>query len=311
LSESRPIVSCVVITYNMRRELARTLHTLSADYQRDVDARTYEVIVVDNGGSDTPSGNYVKSFGENFSLVTVASPSKSPASALNVGARVARGRYIVSMIDGARMLSPRCMFWTLRALESQSDAVVTVPSWHLGPDIQNVSVKNGYCQDAEDRLLATIDWRRDGYALFDVSARLDLSSEGASWFQPLAESNFVGVSAKTYWTVGGFEEAFTSVGGGAVNLDFFRRVCELPGKTIVSLLGEGTFHQFHGGVSTGGPMETHPWPAIHEEYISIRGFDFQRPRYNPVLIGQLAPQARAFLARGPAAGVGIGTCQQQ
>jgi len=45
----RPDVSVVVVIYNMAREAPRTLHSLSAAYQRHIDADDYEVIVVDNG----------------------------------------------------------------------------------------------------------------------------------------------------------------------------------------------------------------------------------------------------------------------
>src|SRR4029453_5975812 len=42
-------LSVVVVFYNMRREAARTLHSLSRSYQRDVQDLDYEVLVIDNG----------------------------------------------------------------------------------------------------------------------------------------------------------------------------------------------------------------------------------------------------------------------
>ncbi|MET0884236.1 MAG: glycosyltransferase family A protein, partial [Acidimicrobiales bacterium] len=44
----RPL-SVVVVTYDMERELPRTLRSLSADLQVGIEASDYEVIVVDNG----------------------------------------------------------------------------------------------------------------------------------------------------------------------------------------------------------------------------------------------------------------------
>ena len=41
-------------------------------------------------------------------------------------------------------------------------------------------------------------------------------------------------------------------GGGYVNLDFFERVANAPGVNLVTLLGEGSFHQVHGGTTTNG-----------------------------------------------------------
>ena len=46
---SRPLVSIVVVSYDMERELPRTLHTLSAPYQVGLESDAVEVIVVDNG----------------------------------------------------------------------------------------------------------------------------------------------------------------------------------------------------------------------------------------------------------------------
>ena len=42
-------LSVVVVFYNMRREAARTLHSLSRAYQQGIDDLDYEVIVVENG----------------------------------------------------------------------------------------------------------------------------------------------------------------------------------------------------------------------------------------------------------------------
>ena len=41
-------LSCVVIAYDMDRELPRTVHTLSRG-QRGIDPDDYEIIIVDNG----------------------------------------------------------------------------------------------------------------------------------------------------------------------------------------------------------------------------------------------------------------------
>ena len=53
------------------------------------------------------------------------------------------------------------------------------------------------------------------------------------------------------WNVlGGFDERFRSPGGGFVNLDTLSRAVALPGITAITLLGEGAFHQVHGGIAT-------------------------------------------------------------
>ena len=50
---SNPRLSVIVIGYNMARELPRTVRSLSAALQRDISADDYEVIVIDNGSTQT------------------------------------------------------------------------------------------------------------------------------------------------------------------------------------------------------------------------------------------------------------------
>ena len=292
-------LSCIVVVYNMRREAKRTLHTLSTAYQKDISADEYEVIVVENGSPEPLDEADIAAFGRNVRLVSNPRRSQSPAGALNYGAGLARGEIIVSMVDGARMLSPRCLAGTLRAFEIFPNAAAIVPSWHLGPDLQNESIQYGYNQAVEDRLLDSVDWKRDGYELYRLCERLDLSSEGGAWFGPIHEANYIALDRGVYERLGGFDERFTSRGGGAVNLDFFRRVAETSGSRIVSLLGEATFHQYHGGVSTNVTAEQHPWKAIAAEYRAIRGEDWALPSYEPVLIGGFSRQCLDLLARAP------------
>ena len=49
--KARPKASIVVISYNMARELPRTIRSLSPALQRGVSAEDYEIIVVDNGST--------------------------------------------------------------------------------------------------------------------------------------------------------------------------------------------------------------------------------------------------------------------
>jgi hypothetical protein len=81
-----------------------------------------------------------------------------------------------------------------------------------------------------------------------------------------------------------------------VNLDFHRRACAAAAP-VVHLLGEGTFHQFHGGVATNVPAARHPFAGFHEEYVRLRGEPFAPPTALPVVIGTLPPQAIPFLER--------------
>ncbi len=76
------------VVYNMRREAARTLHSLSRSYQRGVEDLDYEVIVVENGSDpDQRLGEeFVRSFGPEFRYIDLAGEaSPSPAPAVNRG----------------------------------------------------------------------------------------------------------------------------------------------------------------------------------------------------------------------------------
>src|SRR5688500_8268334 len=98
---ARPNLSVIVNFYNMRREAARTLYTLSAEYQRDVDAADYEVIAVDNGSTSPLDEESVSAFGRGFRYVRVDTRDPSPCAAINAASRTARGENLMVCIDGA------------------------------------------------------------------------------------------------------------------------------------------------------------------------------------------------------------------
>jgi hypothetical protein len=97
-------------------------------------------------------------------------------------------------------------------------------------------------------LLASIDWPQDGYRLFEIATVDESSVDG--WLQPIAEANALFMPRKSWDQLGGMDERFDASGGGLVNLDMYSRAMELPDAQLVLLLGEGTFHQMHGGIAT-------------------------------------------------------------
>jgi hypothetical protein len=289
---SSPRLSVIVAFRNMAREAPRTLLTLSTRYQRHVNPEDYEVIGVDMGSTVSLTEEDVSAYGPQFRLIRVED-GPSPAPALNQAAALARGQAMAVCVDGARMLSPGIIRYTLEAMSAERDAVIATLAWHLGPKLQNQSMLDGYCQAVEDRLLQSVDWQSDGYELFRISCIAGSSKMG--YFLPISESNFLTVP-RSYWEMtGGLNEDFCSPGGGLVNLDFFREATEYLNKLVV-LLGEGTFHQFHGGVATNVPIANHPFEQFHQEYTRIRGRDFAAPATAPTFIGGMPVQALPFLA---------------
>jgi hypothetical protein len=63
----------------------------------------------------------------------------------------------------------------------------------------------------------------------------------------------------------------------------WRRACEHPNTIPTLLLGEASFHQFHGGVATNGEFAT--IDEFFAEYRQIRGREFESPTLPLKLVG--------------------------
>ena len=241
-----PVFSIIVNFYNMQREAARTLRSLSRAYQQGVEALSYEVLCVDNGSDPPMDPAFVASFGPEFRLVRPTVVQKSPCQPMNEAAAQARGRWLALMIDGAHMLSPGVLRETHAALTAQPEAIVALRQWFVGGD-QRWFSQVGYSQAQEDVLYARIDWPHDGYRLFDISSPMYESPN--SWLDGISESNCLFVPAALYRNIGGLDPAFDIPGAGFANLDLFRRASQAA-AAVVGLIGEASFHQYHGGVTT-------------------------------------------------------------
>lgn len=282
---SAPALSVIVIGYNMARELPRTIRTLSPPMQRDIEVVDYEIIIVDNGSTEPFDHEQCRQMGSNISIHTISGAPLSPVRAINYGLALARGKLIGVLIDGARMASPRLLATALEAARLHPLPVIGTLAFHIGPDVQWRSMGNGYCREVEDQLLESVDWTADGYHLFSISVFAGSSAEG--WFVIPAESNALFLRRQHWRKLGGYDPAFVLPGGGLVNLDTWSRACADPAGQVILLLGEGTFHQIHGGVATNS--EVSKWPEFHDEYVRLRGSDYSRPTGMPLMVGRLHP----------------------
>ena len=289
-------ISIVVVFFNMKREAPRTLYTLTPEYQ-GVAAEKFEVIAIDNGSAKPLDQESVESLSPNFKLLRIENAEVSPAAALNLGAMHATGSIICFHIDGARMLSPGILRYAILSFKAFSEPLVTTLGFHLGPDNQTVSIMSGYNQDQEDQLLDSVDWRSNGYHLFEISSLAGSSKYG--WFMPAAESNCLFLKRKSFERLNGFSTEFDLPGGGLLNLDFYHRACNDPQIELVHLLGEGTFHQFHGGAMTGKRNldAQQEYKILDQQYHRIRGKNFSPPLVRGHYVGHSPKAASHFFSK--------------
>jgi Glycosyl transferase family 2 len=296
-------LSVVVVVYNVPREAPRTLWSLSAGYQRHIEADDYEVIVVDNGSNPPFDAREIEGLAGNFRLIRIDPAQRSPAQAVNRGLAEARGEIIGVMIDGARIVTPGLLHFARLGSRFHATAVVAAPGWYLGYDFQRWAMRYGYDQTREDALLDSIEWPSDGYRLFEIGTMDESSIDG--WFQPIAESNALFMRRTLWHTLGGLDERFDAPGGGLVNLDVHTRALELPEAQPVLLLGEGTFHQLHGGVATNSSPEQigQSYAEWDDQYERLRGHRFMwpKPEKSPIYVGTLHRSALTRFVRSAVA----------
>ncbi|HWA91129.1 MAG TPA: glycosyltransferase family A protein [Rhizomicrobium sp.] len=237
------MLSLVVISYEMARELPRTLLSLSPSYQG---AQDYEIVVVDNASRLAPRAEDFAHLGAELRVLRCSAPSPSPVRAINEGLAAARGDPIGVWIDGARMASPGLVKACAAAAALHPRPVIATLNYQLGPDLQRISSAQGYDQATEDSLLASVAWPKDGYRLFEIATpEIRGGPLGA-----MLESNALFLPRALWDELGGYDEGFREPGGSVVNPDTLIRAVGLPGTQLIRILGEGTFHQIHGGLST-------------------------------------------------------------
>jgi glycosyltransferase involved in cell wall biosynthesis len=283
------MLSIVVNFYDNRREAGNTLHSLTRAYQNGAEKIEYEVIALDNGSRQPLDAAAVAAFGPEFRHQFVDTASKSPAAAINAAARAARGDRIMVLVDGAHIVSPGVLRLADQAFTLFEAPFIATSSFHLGPERQNSSVLKGYGQAEEDRLLAWSRWRDDGYRLYAITRAF--SDHGNGWFGCNFETGCFAMRKRDYLAMGGLDERFVLPGGGLVNLDFHERAVSSEALEYVMLLGEGTFHQFHGGVASNQPVTSHPFPQMHEEYQRLCGKPVSRAMRTPFYMGSVPDPA--------------------
>lgn len=298
----KPKVSVIIISYNMAREVPRTVQSFLPPYQRGLEPGDVEVIVLENGSPHPIAPEIIAQWPESVRYINIENPEKSPAKALNYGAEIARADVICPLIDGARMASPGLLQTGLSALRCGERTFAATIGFHIGRKLQQIAVTEGYNQEKEDHLIASIEWPKNGYRLFDIAA--PAGSSRAAWFGAIAETNAPILTKKLFEEVGGYDERFNIPGGGLVNLDFLNRVVGDETIDYFLLMGEATFHQFHGGVTTSRHVQLEEddgettWSKYVRQYEAIRGEAFSTPSRKPMLFGSFPREAAEIARRG-------------
>jgi glycosyltransferase involved in cell wall biosynthesis len=289
-----PKVSVIVIGYKMPGQLENTLRSLYADYQRGVSEEDYEVIVMENSSVANLREPFVQNLPSNFRYLLREESAATPVYAVNEAFALCRAPLICLMIDGARMVSPGIIQNALMAYAITPGAIVAVPGYHLGNDEQHM-VDGVEDQLAfEQQLLASVNWEADGYELFRISTFSGANRRG--YLQPIMECNCIFASADNFAAIGFANTDFQLPGGGSINLHMYRSLGMLPDTRLFVTPGEGSFHQYHGGVTTSSYEEREA--EIEKHRIQLHSYwpeGFHSLRREPTLIGEISPQSVSFL----------------
>lgn len=294
-----PRLSVVMVVHRMAEQAERTLQSLAPPCQRGVMGGDYEIVLIENESDDALGEARARAAlgagGPRLTYRLASDDSQSPVGAVNQGVALTRAPHVAILIDGARMLSPGVIRGTLDALRADPEAAVSVPGYHLGEELQQIAVNKGHDAATDRALLAKVGWPADGYRLFDIAVLS--GSCRAGFFRPHAESNFLALSRAKWQRVGGMDARYRGHGGGMANPDLYKRVLESPGTALYLLWAEGTFHQFHGGVTTNtqGEARAAIMAAIQAQDRALRGENPGLPQAVPILFGAPHPGIWRFL----------------
>ncbi len=299
---SRILLSVVVIVYDMPRQALNTLYSLSADYQHNVDADAYEVIVVENRSSNVMDQTAIAKLSGNFRYFLRDEIGVSPATAINFALSHCAGEHICLMIDGARIVTPGVIHYSLMACKITPQALVVVPGYHLGPKEHHLLDETSYSETQEQEALKQAGWPQNGYSMFSISCFSGGNHRG--FFHPFMECNCLIARKQTILAEGGADERFDMPGGGALNLYIYRKLAIHPETVLFVLPGEGSFHQQHGGVTTSHVDARETLLVRQRDQLnSFLDEPFKSPCIEPILLGKLPGAAMGYMKTSCDAGL--------
>ena len=215
-----------------------------------MDYDQYEVLLVDNGSPVPLDPETWREVDVPVQLTYFEGAPPTIVPAINRALQQATGEIVCLMVDAAHLLTPGVFRWALAAFTLFDNPVVATRYFWLGPEAQNESIAAGYNKKREDENLRGINWPQEGYRLFEIGVPLRSTAGRVHWFNRMFESNCLFLRREHFLEIGGADERFDLPGGGLINTDIFKQAVDTPGVEPVQLIGEGSFHQLHGGVTT-------------------------------------------------------------
>lgn len=292
----KPKLSFVVVVYNMPRQAMNTLFSLSAKYQRNITEEDYEILVVENQSDNNLTSEKISELGNNFRYFLRQETSQSPVGAINFGLAQAKADHICLMVDGARMLTPRVVEYALMAIRANTNALIAVPGYSLGWQDQHHHIDAQYGEAQEIALLNACQWQQNGYRLFDIATISGANAKGP--LQLFLECNCLFTSRIVLEDIGGADERFDLLGGGSINLHLYRKIgVHSNNLHYFVIAGEGSFHQYHGGVTTSQQVNRDQLlEQFREQLEDIWGGKFGGAvKREPILLWALSSQALPFI----------------
>ncbi|XID92348.1 glycosyltransferase family 2 protein [Paenibacillaceae bacterium WGS1546] len=228
--------SFVIPTYNNKDLLNNTLEALN--HQLDFEYGAYEAVVVDDG-SDDGSREYVRDTPRTYELQYIyleRTDDSCRARVRNEGWRRARGKYVV-FLDSDMIVARDYLRELNRYFDRDEDLLVISYRYLLHDPVSIEDVRSGKAFEAPYRSLEYMEARH-----FDAQQHsFNMSALRFPWHA--VYSCNLALSKAKLEEVGGFEERYK--GWGMEDTDFGYR-CYKRGIQIVSHLGTGALHQYHG-----------------------------------------------------------------
>jgi hypothetical protein len=135
----------------------------------------YQITILDNGSQPPMT---IREVDSRVDVQYIQNASNSPLSAMNALIAKGNSEFVCVVLDGARLWSPGVIRQFYNALGINPNIPSTATAYHLGPVHQSRSSEFGYDKQAENLMLEKLNWKQNGYGLFDVSVLAYSNPEG-------------------------------------------------------------------------------------------------------------------------------------